>query len=143
MSRSKLQKNIHFVNGFFFFHRYSINGEQLGTFDGHGGAVWCLDVDWKTQNFASGAADNSIRMWDVCTGKELERIGTKTAVRTCNFSYSGNMLAYTTDKQMGYPCNIQVVDVRDMKAGTGATLKAGSFFGPFPRVGRGPKPPVP
>merc|ERR1712241_1129610 len=44
---------------------YSINGEQLGTFDGHGGAVWCLDVDWKTQNFISGAADNTIRLWDV------------------------------------------------------------------------------
>jgi len=55
-------------------------------------------------------------MWDVCTGRELERIGTKTAVRTCAFSYSGNLMAYTTDKQMGYPCIIQVVDVRDFKA---------------------------
>jgi len=92
---------------------YSINGEQLGTFDGHGGAVWCLDVDWKTQNFISGAADNTIRLWDVESGKELERIGTKTAVRSCAFSYSGNLVAYTTDKQMGYPCIISVVDVRN------------------------------
>ena len=23
---------------------YSINGERLGTYKGHGGAVWCLDV---------------------------------------------------------------------------------------------------
>jgi len=91
---------------------YSINGEQLGTYDGHGGAVWSIDVDWQTKNLASGAADNSVRLWDIATGKELERIGTKTAVRTCAFSYSGNMLAYTTDKQMGYPCIITVVDVR-------------------------------
>ena len=40
---------------------YSINGERLGTYDGHGGAVWCLDVDWQTKNFLSGAADNSVR----------------------------------------------------------------------------------
>ena len=40
---------------------YSINGERLGTYDGHGGAVWCLDVDWQTQHFLSGAADNTIR----------------------------------------------------------------------------------
>ena len=40
---------------------YSINGERLGTFDGHGGAVWCLDVDWQTKFFLSGAADNTIR----------------------------------------------------------------------------------
>ena len=80
---------------------YSINGERLGTYDGHGkyivrdsilkgrliailtqavsrvlditfffsgGAVWCIDVDWETKNFLSGAADNTIRLWDVCTG---------------------------------------------------------------------------
>jgi len=92
---------------------YSINGEQLGTFDGHGGAVWSIDVDWKTQFLASGAADNSVRLWDVATGKECERIGTKTAVRATAFSYSGNMLAFSTDKQMGYPCIISIVDVRN------------------------------
>ena len=24
---------------------YSLNGERLGTYSGHGGAVWCIDVD--------------------------------------------------------------------------------------------------
>ena len=24
---------------------YSINGERLGSYTGHGGAVWCIDVD--------------------------------------------------------------------------------------------------
>ena len=57
--------------------RYAINGERLGTFgsslerdsNSHGGAVWCLDVDWETTNFLSGSADNSVRIWDVDTGK--------------------------------------------------------------------------
>ena len=44
---------------------YSINGERLGTYDGHGGAVWCLDVDWQTQHFLSGAADNTIRCFEI------------------------------------------------------------------------------
>ena len=79
-----------------------------------------------SQNFISGAADNTIRLWDVESGKELERIGTKTAVRSCAFSYSGNLVAYTTDKQMGYPCIISVVDVRNFSKGTDAlsNLKA-------------------
>ena len=92
---------------------YSINGERLGTYDGHGkdvnliiqleisggiilvvpgpipiihtlflialicifatgGAVWCIDVDWETKNFLSGAADNTIRLWDVCTGNTYQ-----------------------------------------------------------------------
>ena len=50
---------------------YSINGERLGTYDGHGGAVWCLDVDWQTKNFLSGAADNSVRWAKVHFSKPL------------------------------------------------------------------------
>jgi len=103
---------------------YSINGERLGTFgsrddkdiESHSGAVWCLDVDWETKNFLSGAADNSVRLWDVCTGKQLNRIDTKSAVRTCSFSYSGNLVAYSTDRSMGQPCIITVVDVREFNA---------------------------
>lgn len=91
---------------------YSINGERLGTYDGHGGAVWCIDVDWETKNFLSGAADNTIRLWDVETGKMTERIDTRSAVRTCAFSYSGNMVAYSTDRAMGQQCVITVVDTR-------------------------------
>jgi len=91
---------------------YSINGERLGTYDGHGGAVWCIDVDWETKNFLSGAADNTIRLWDVCTGKMTDRIDTRSAVRTCAFSYSGNMVAYSTDRAMGQQCVINIVDVR-------------------------------
>ena len=99
---------------------YSINGERLGTFgssvdrdtEGHSGAVWCLDVDWETKHFLSGAADNSVRLWDVATGKMLDVIDTKSAVRTCSFAYSGNLVAFSTDRQMGQPCIITVVDKR-------------------------------
>jgi len=91
---------------------YSLNGERLGTFEGHQGAVWCLDPRWDTTHLVTGAADNTVRLWDIQTGKELNSISTKSAVRSCNFSYSGNMVCYTTDKQMGYPCEITVVDSR-------------------------------
>lgn len=29
---------------------FSINGERLGTYNGHQGAVWCIDVDCKLFN---------------------------------------------------------------------------------------------
>merc|ERR1719330_1128603 len=92
---------------------YSLNGERLGTFEGHQGAVWALDPRWDTTHLVTGAADNTVRLWDIQTGKELNSIQTKSAVRTCGFSYSGNMVCYTTDKQMGYPCEINVVDSRN------------------------------
>jgi len=90
---------------------FSLNGERLGTYDGHCGAVWCLDPKWDTTSLVTGAADNSVRLWDIGTGKQTGMIDTKSAVRTCNFSYSGKLVCYTTDKQMGHPCEINVVDV--------------------------------
>lgn len=92
---------------------YSINGERLGTYDGHSGAVWCLDPKWDTTHLVTGAADNTCMLWDIQTGKNISVIKTHSAVRTCGFSYSGNMVCFTTDKQMGYPCEIYVVDSRD------------------------------
>jgi len=96
---------------------YSINGERLGTYDGHGGACWCLDPKWDNTHLITGAADNSIRMWDVETGKQIGMIQTNTAVRSCNYSYGGDMICFTTDKQMKYPCEINMYDPRNFRAG--------------------------
>jgi len=71
-----------------------------------------LMLTGKQKNFLSGAADNTIRLWDVENGIMLNRIDTKSAVRTCKFSFSGNMVAFTTDKNMGQPCVIHIVDTR-------------------------------
>ena len=40
---------------------WSINGERLGTFDGHSGTVWCLDVSYDTKHCVTGAADQSMK----------------------------------------------------------------------------------
>lgn len=52
------------------------------------------------------------RIWDVENGKILSSIPTKSSVRTCSFSYSGNQVAYSTDKAMGQSCELMVMDVR-------------------------------
>ncbi|XP_031559740.1 eukaryotic translation initiation factor 3 subunit I-like [Actinia tenebrosa] len=91
---------------------YSLNGERLGTYNGHGGAVWCFDINWESTKFASGAADNSLRLWDCELGKTISKFETSTAVRTCNFSYCGNKIVFTTDKQMGHDCHMIMLDIR-------------------------------
>lgn len=92
---------------------YSINGERLGTFEGHGGAVWCIDVNWDTTKVLTGAADSTCRLWDTQTGKELATFETGSAVRTCGFNYSGHSVMFTTDKTMGRSCEIFFYDTRD------------------------------
>ena len=43
----------------------------------------------------------------------MNSLETQTAVRTNGFSYSGNLLFYSTDKTMGFPCELSIFDIRD------------------------------
>jgi len=90
---------------------YSLNGERLGNFKGHSGAVWCIDVNWSSTNVLTGAGDNTCKLWDLETGVCTSTLKTLTAVRTCNFSYSGRMFMYSTDATMGKPCEIRIIDM--------------------------------
>ncbi|RMZ96347.1 eukaryotic translation initiation factor 3 subunit I [Brachionus plicatilis] len=91
---------------------FSINGERLGTYNGHNGAVWCIDIDWETINFMSGSADNTCKIWDARTGQVKTNYETKNPVRSCGFSYSGNLAMYTTDSTLKENCYIIVRDLR-------------------------------
>lgn len=92
---------------------HSLNGERLGSLKGHGGAVWGIDVTWDSTQVITGSADNSCRIWDTETGKQLHELETKSAVRTCGWSFSGNLAMFSTDKAMSQECEICIYDVRD------------------------------
>lgn len=93
---------------------YSLNGERLGTFNGHQGAVWCIDVDWMTTRFMSGAGDDVLKIWDCQTGSQIASINNNTAVRTCQFSFSANMAAYSTDMTKKTQSEINIIDTRNV-----------------------------
>lgn len=46
-------------------------------------------------------------------GKQLALLETSSAVRTCGFDFSGNIIMFSTDKQMGYQCYLNFFDLRD------------------------------
>lgn len=48
-----------------------------------------------------------------CLGKQLAVLDTNSAVRTCGFDFSGNIIMFSTDKQMGYQCYLNYFDLRD------------------------------
>jgi len=115
---------------------YSANGERLGTYDGHTGAVWCVDVNRDSTRVLTGAADNSARLWDCETGRELLKFDTNSAVRTCCFSYSGKLFTYSTDMAMKSKCEIVLYDVRQQESPVRKVVVEGSrvtsaLWGPF------------
>ena len=41
---------------------FTENGERLGTYDGHNGAIWDVDVSWDSNHLVSSAADNTMKV---------------------------------------------------------------------------------
>ena len=60
---------------------FSLNGERLGTYNGHNGTIWCIDVDWETLNFMSGSADATCKVWDARTAQVDVQARTKWGTR--------------------------------------------------------------
>lgn len=61
---------------------------------------------------ASGAADNTIRLWDVRTGKCVKVWDFNTAVKRVEFNEDGTQLLAVTEKRMGFLGTIVVLDIK-------------------------------
>ncbi|KAF2482743.1 WD40-repeat-containing domain protein [Neohortaea acidophila] len=90
---------------------YSANGERFGAYKGHQGALWTVDVDPSTTLLATGAADSTMRLWEVRTGKLLKTWDYPTAVKRVEFSEDGKQLLALTEKRTGHLSNIYVYDI--------------------------------
>ncbi|KAM6494471.1 WD40-repeat-containing domain protein [Amanita muscaria] len=90
---------------------FAHNGERLGTYDGHNGSVWTVDVDWETKYLVSGSADNELRLWSVQTGKCLYTWEFPTAVKRVAFNEEGSQVVCITEQRMGFQCAIRVFQI--------------------------------
>lgn len=83
----------------------------MGTYHGHQGAIWTVDVDPTSTLIASGSADNTIKLWEVKTGKCLMTWEFPTAVKRVEFNEDGSQLLGVTEKRMGHLGTIVVLDI--------------------------------
>jgi len=90
---------------------FSHNGERLGTYEGHVGAVWTIDVDPTTTLLATGAADNTMRLWEVSTGKLLKTWEFESSIKRVEFSADGRQLLGVTEKRQNVLSSIVVYDI--------------------------------
>eukprot|EP01096_Ripella_sp_DP13-Kostka_P016323 TRINITY_DN7924_c1_g1_i1.p1 TRINITY_DN7924_c1_g1~~TRINITY_DN7924_c1_g1_i1.p1 ORF type:complete len:325 (-),score=140.10 TRINITY_DN7924_c1_g1_i1:94-1068(-) len=82
------------------------NGERLGTFSGHNGVVWSLDVDDNTSRMISGSGDETLRLWDIKKGKQLDEINFGIVVKWVQFSHGSGRFLVVTDAVRGHTSKI-------------------------------------
>ena len=92
---------------------FSHNGERLGTYNGHQGAIWTVSCNKDSSVLASGSADNTIKLWNVQTGQCLKTWEFPTAVKRVAFSEDDSMLLGVTEKRMGYPGSVVVFPINN------------------------------
>ncbi|OBZ82385.1 Eukaryotic translation initiation factor 3 subunit I [Choanephora cucurbitarum] len=97
---------------------YSHNGERLGTYAGHLGAIWTIDVNANSTLLVTGSADNSCKLWEVQTGRCLKTWEFKTAVKRVEFSEDSSMVLCVTEERMGYSGTVTVYPVNNDINGT-------------------------
>jgi translation initiation factor 3 subunit I len=90
---------------------FAANGERLGTYSGHVGAVWTVDVDPTTTFLATGAADSTMRLWDIKTGKLLKTWDFTSSIRRVEFSPDGRFLLGVTEKRQNIHSRIVVYEI--------------------------------
>jgi len=96
---------------------WSDNGERIGTFDGHNGAIYSVDVNRLSTRLVSGAADGTVKLWDVETGQCLysffEQTQNTAAVRCVSFAEGDQRFLCITDAAMNHHPSIFCFKVTD------------------------------
>ncbi|XVE59113.1 hypothetical protein DITRI_Ditri05aG0019200 [Diplodiscus trichospermus] len=87
---------------------FADNGERLGTYRGHNGAVWSCDVSRDSMRLITGSADQTVKLWNVQTGAQLYTFNFGSPARSVDFAVGDKLAVITTDPFMDLTSAIHV-----------------------------------
>lgn len=111
------------------------NGQRAGTFNGHNGAVWSVDVSYDSSKLLTGSGDASAGLWNMQNGDEIFRFKFREPCRAVKFSVGEQMAALSTDPFMSTVSAIRLVNIAEDKSEQTDEVVQ-SFTGPRGRIAR-------
>jgi len=90
-----------------------------------------VDVDSESKFLCSGAADNTLRLWAVATGKCLFTWEFPTAVKRVAFSQDDKQLVCITEQRMGYQCTVRLFTINHEGDGKNQSQEPTYMFSPI------------
>jgi len=87
------------------------NGERIGTFHGHRGTIWDLDVDRLSTRLVTASADATANLWNCETGEIIQTFVHRGAVKGIAWAEGGDMFASISDPFVEHNAKISVYDV--------------------------------
>ena len=87
------------------------DGDRIGTFNGHKGTIWDLDVDRFSRRVLTASADATVRLWDCETGECIRNFPHRGPVRGVAFAEGSQMYASISDPFVEHNAQISVYDI--------------------------------
>jgi len=92
---------------------FAATGERLGTYDGHAGAVFGMDVSYDSSLLVTASGDSSTLLWNVRTGEQLARFKHDTPARWTNFAMGEKRFLTVTKGVMGKTPEILIYQIEN------------------------------
>ncbi|KAL3641507.1 Eukaryotic translation initiation factor 3 subunit I [Castilleja foliolosa] len=111
------------------------NGERLGTYRGHNGAVWSCDISRDSSMLITGSADQSAKLWNVKSGTPFYTFNFDSPTRSVDFALGDKLAVITTDPFMGHTSAIHIKQIaRNPEDQTAKSVL--TITGPVGRINR-------
>lgn len=88
----------------------SETGERIGTFSGHKGTIWDLDIDRFSTRLLTASADASVNLWELETGQIIHTFTHHGPVRGVAWAEGGNMFATINDPFVDHNAQISIYE---------------------------------
>jgi len=87
------------------------SGERLGTFHGHKGTIWDLDISRFSTRLLTASADATVRLWSCETGECYKSFPHRGPVRGVAFAEGSQFFATISDPFVEYNACISIYDI--------------------------------